>query len=391
MPSSGAPSWTNALARSESKVRFFIVNTDYTEFLHWLYTQHPGLEQRPYDEQHRIRMDSLFGTANFYSSNLRKLGHEAWDVIANIEPLQKQWAREHGIKTDGARWRFRMRRGIVPWLYRQRAQNWMYSILAAQIKAYQPDVLYCMAMETIGSDLLRSIQGYYRLAIGQHAATPLQQDISAYDLVLTSLPNQVDHFRRQGLKSELLRLAFEPKVLNRLRLDIRHYDIVFVGGLGSIHEGGTKTLESLAEQCKVTVWGYGLENLPVNSPLRRYCHGTIWGVKMYQALRDARIIFNRHSDLADRHYANNMRLYEATGVGTLLLTDHKRNLADLFEPGKEIAAYRDTDECLALARYYLDHDDEREAIAQAGQRRTLSENTWRQRMQELVEIVSRYL
>ena len=41
-----------------------------------------------------------------------------------------------------------------------------------------------------------------------------------------------------------------------------------------------------------------------------------------------------------KSYANNMRLYEATGVGALLVTDWKENLGEMFEPGKEVVAYR---------------------------------------------------
>jgi spore maturation protein CgeB len=37
------------------------------------------------------------------------------------------------------------------------------------------------------------------------------------------------------------------------------------------------------------------------------------------------------------------------------------------------------------------HDEEREEIARAGQRRTLTEHTYYHRMQELVDIVQRYL
>ena len=42
-------------------LRFLIRNTDYHEFLHWLYAQHPGLEKRPYEEQQRARVEGLFG------------------------------------------------------------------------------------------------------------------------------------------------------------------------------------------------------------------------------------------------------------------------------------------------------------------------------------------
>jgi spore maturation protein CgeB len=68
-------------------------------------------------------------------------------------------------------------------------------------------------------------------------------------------------------------------------------------------------------------------------------------------------------------YANNLRLFEATGVGTLLVTDWKAKLHDMFEPGKEVIAYRSAEECAELVKYYLEHDEERQAIARAGQQR----------------------
>ena len=110
---------------------------------------------------------------------------------------------------------------------------------------------------------------------------------------------------------------------------------------------------------------------------------------MYQVLHSSKVTLNHHGDIPP--YANNLRFFEATGVGTLLITDWKVNLHGMFEPGKEVVAYRDADECVELARYYLEHEDEREAIARAGQERTLREHTWYHRMQELVEIVRRYL
>ena len=110
---------------------------------------------------------------------------------------------------------------------------------------------------------------------------------------------------------------------------------------------------------------------------------------MYQILRNSKITLNHHGDIAP--YANNARLYEATGVGTLLITDWKRNLHEMFEPDKEMVAYRSPEECIELVQYYLEHDDEREAIAHAGQERTLREHTYYRRMQELVDILERYI
>jgi len=111
---------------------------------------------------------------------------------------------------------------------------------------------------------------------------------------------------------------------------------------------------------------------------------------MYEVFNTSAVTLNHHIDIAD-DCAGNARLFEATGVGTLLITDWKRNLPDLFEPGQEIVAYRSPQECVEMIRYYLDHTREREAIAQAGKQRTLREHTYHTRMQEFVEIVQPYL
>jgi len=188
-------------------MRFLIINTDYLDFIQQLLEANPGSEGLAFEEQHRLRMATLFGTADFYSTNLRALGHEAWDVIANIEPIQRQWAREQGLPAKRMEWRFRLRRGMVPWISRVKASHWLTDILAEQVRRYRPDILYCMAMETFGTEFLRKVKGYYRLAIGQHAAPLPVIDYGAYDLVLSSLPNQVDHFRAQFVR-QLRKLIF---------------------------------------------------------------------------------------------------------------------------------------------------------------------------------------
>ena len=82
-----------------------------------------------------------------------------------------------------------------------------------------------------------------------------------------------------------------------------------------------------------------------------------------------------------------MRLYEATGIGTCLTTEHRENLTDMFEPDSEVITYRDTQECVEKMRYLLAHADERDAIASAGQRRTHENHTYARRMTDLLRLV----
>ena len=121
--------------------RFLIVNADYPGFLDVLYSQHPGLETAGYDEQMRVRTASLFGVADFYPRNLAQLGHEALEVYLNNRFLQEAWAREHGLKvSDTGTSRVVLRRGVVPWLVRDRSA-WVSEVLRAQIEQFQPDVV----------------------------------------------------------------------------------------------------------------------------------------------------------------------------------------------------------------------------------------------------------
>lgn len=269
--------------------------------------------------------------------------------------------------------------------------KWFYDILAAQIKHYKPDVLLNQDIGGISTRFLQEIKPRVKLLVGEHGSVlPEKLDLRCYDLITSLLPDSVREFRQLGICSELHRLAFEPRILSYLKDQKKTIDISFVGGLYDVHSDRIHLLEVLATRFgQMQIWGPGVNHLSKNSPIRERYAGQAWGLKMYQVMCESEMTLNTHGDKAA--YAGNMRLYEATGVGTLLITDWKENLHEMFEPGKEVVAYRTPEECAELVQYYLEHNDEREAIARAGQERTLREHTYYRRMQELVDILERYL
>jgi len=367
-------------------MRFLIVDSDYPAFLNWLYAQEAGLENEPYEKQMQARVESFFACGGAYSSNLRKLGYEAHEIFFNNEYMQAAWAREHGLKIDTApQWHFRLRRGCVPWLSRSQDTRWLYEILTAQIKHYRPDVLLNKEMR-LSTTYFQQTRPYLRLLIGSHGAPlPAERDLGVYDLMLSVIDNFVNYFRLQGLHSELLRLGFEPAVLQRLAGMERSIPVSFVGQLTNSHAFRRQWLEYVSQRVPLQLWGPS-DGSPVVD-----CHrGAAWGLEMYKILRKSLLTLNHHIDIAGA-CAGNLRLFEATGVGTFLITDWKKNLHEMFEPGKEVVCYRTREECAEMAQYYLEHSEEREAIARAGQQRTLRDHTYYQRMQSLIEIVSRYL
>jgi hypothetical protein len=372
-------------------MRFLILDTNYPAFQRHFYARHPDLSQCSYAEQWRTLMDQCFGTADFYSANLNELGYEATEVVANCEALQLKWAEEHGIELPEPGWRVGLKNGFIPWPKRVQSTDWVYPVLLAQVIHHRPDVLFIQNMNNTSSAFLQEVRPYVRLIVGQ-IACPISPaaNFRPYDLILSSFPHFVEQFNQEGLVSEYFNLGFEPKLLAYLKKEAPKYKTVFVGGLTAEHTERIQLLSQIASAHPIDLWGYGIDTLEPKLPLHASYHGQAWGLDMYNILYNAKIALNNHINVAGP-FANNMRLYEATGVGTLLITDYKDNLPTLFEPDSEVIAYNSTQECVELVTYYLAHEKERQAIARAGQQRTLREHTYLQRMQELVDIVERQL
>jgi spore maturation protein CgeB len=348
-------------------MRVLIVDTMYPGFLDEHYRRRPELADRPYDVQWRALMDRFFGTADSYSHYLGGLGHPAHELVVNCEPLQRWWAREHGVRRR-------------PW---QREPD----LVLAQAKEFRPDVVYAQNLSVLSDRTLASLRRA-SLLVGQIAAEPPPPErLRRFDLLLTSFPHFVERFRALGVRSEYFRIGFDPRVLSRLHSGGPREDAVFVGSLGrGQHDRGNTILEQAAHRVPIAFWGRGSEEWPAGSAIAASFRGEAWGLDMLRVLARARIALNRHIDVAEG-FANNMRLYEATGVGALLLTDEGRNLGELFEPGREVVTYRDADDLAEKMRHYLEHEEERVAIARAGQERTLREHTYAERMRELVQIL----
>ncbi len=354
-------------------MRILILDTYYPAFLTHFYRKHPEALRKSYAEHKAALFAECFGTADFYSKNLKKLGHHAEEIIVNNEALQKQWAREHTIRTYFT-------------LHRQE------KILEAQIQEFKPDVLYCQNLNVPNAQFLGRIKKCVKIIVGQ-VASPVVFDkkaLDAFDLITTSFPHFVERFRNIGIASEYFKIGFEPSVLDKLAPSQKKYNAVFVGGISKRHADSIDAFEYLAHNTDIDFWGYGAKELPSGSPIRKKHRGEAWGIEMYDILRKANISVNRHIDAAE-NFANNMRLYETTGVGTMLITDHKNNLGELFEIGKEAETYRTKEELLEKIKYYLAHEEEREKIARAGQERTLKDHAYEARMKELVSILEKYL
>jgi len=345
--------------------RICIVDTYYPEFLfNWKLSPDSSYE----DELQRLLAFS-FGTSDFYSRNLRALGWEILDIIANYTALQDRWARENGCRSTN-----------------------LPEIALRQIEAFKPDVVFLQDISFFNTVSLAGLQQAYLLAGQCSCPFPLADKVRQCEVLFTSFPHYVKKFQELGVKAHYLPLAFEPDVLTRLGTEEpeRDLDCVFVGGIGFHWTDSLPLLETLAREIPtMQFWGYGYENLPRESPIRAKFRGPAWGLDMDRILRRAKIVVNRHGAVAGP-YANNLRMFEATGCGALLFTEWRKNLDDFFT-GHEVIPYQNPEEAARLVRHYLDHWMLGKSIAESGQQKTLKDHTYAQRMPTVSSVLQECL
>jgi hypothetical protein len=340
-------------------VRIAFVDTYYPEVL-------PAEAAATYEERLARVLALDFGTSSFYSDAFRGMGWEAIDIVGNDDQGRALWSREHAGGT---------------------LSN-LESVFA-EIECFRPDVVYVQDLSFFAPALLSRLRASGpRLVVGQHSC-PWAGDerVRAYDLVFTSFPHYLERISALGVEARFLPIAFGHRMLEKVPPRERRHAVAFVGGVnGSAGhwDRGTETLEHLASRVGAFTWfGYvigGEEALRRTCPsLARAWRGPAWGRPMYEVYAASKIVVNRHGEVA-QGFANNMRLFEATGMGAMLVTESAPNLGDYFSPGRECVAYGSPDDLVAAVQHWLSSDAEREQVASAGQRRTLAEHTYERRL-----------
>lgn len=375
---------------NSQKYSFLIIDTYYPGFLKDWYIKHPKLYNTTYGTQLKALLSACFGTSDYYSFNLKKMGDQAEDIIVNDENLQRRWAEENSLSVSASSVFSKIQ--MFPYIHRFVGRpKWVQEIALAQIKTIKPDIVYMQDLSILNTDTLWEVKKLCKLLVGQIACPlPVGENLKQFDLILTSFPHYVDRFRKMGISSEYFKIGFEPRVLEKVGERKRIFEVGFIGSFSPHHNKGTKLLEKVASKIPLHIWGQGINYLSPVSPLRKNYHGEAWGLQMYKILAETKIIINRHIDVAE-NYANNMRLYESTGMGAMLITDNKDNLNDLFKVGQEVISYENTLDLIKKIEYYLRHEEKRQEIAKMGQNKTLSDHNYGKRMRELMTILEKYL
>lgn len=396
--------------------RFIRITDYYDEFLDSYYKNNLDCSHLSYKEEHEEIIEQSIEIVSSYGKYLRKIGVDAIDVISNATSLQKKWAIEHNFSS--------------------KLSN--DEIVFEQINYYQPEIVWidttCFLSKEWITYLRENVKSL-KLVVG-HICAPYNATIETafheLDIVFTCSPCTVDNLKRKGVKNvELAYHAFNHSVLNDINSEINDFPqrkLVFTGSLITgygLHNERIEYLERMiSSDIDMTIFGnlestkriflkktfsktiqtlnkLNLESVVNNveflnkhklhaqANIKQYTkkllekvQAPVFGKDMYKLLAKSNVCFNIHGDIAGK-CAGNLRLFEATGVGTCLVTDWKKNMTELFDLENEVVTYRSVDECIEKIKWLEANPKEMKKIALAGQKRTLKDHT----IEKRVEIV----
>lgn len=395
----------------------------YPIFVRQFLADNPDYESLAYGEMYDRFVNTWYGLSDFHARHMKNLGNDAQNHFASLEPLQKAWARENNVSYSET--------------------NWLKDIALAQVKAFKPNVIYLDDLDLFDQSFRQQVREVLKgnvIIIGWRSS--LTNDFTIFkdlNLILSAANHMVHKLRQGGANAIQMPLGFEDTLLEVIKPAVeRDLDFTFVGSLGSRygqHSRRYAIIEKLMPSTPLQVWGDNSElgfrstrgrslfscisemnkvlrhmgvserlreKLPLirrgvswisppTSPSLRHLyhnrvHQPLFGLKYYEILARSKIVFNNHIDCAE-DCAGNVRLYEATGMGACLLTDWKTNLPDLFGIDVDVVTYRSAEECIEKVSYLLEHESARKAISDSGQRRTLRDHTFAQRIARLHEII----
>jgi spore maturation protein CgeB len=401
-----------------SRMKLLHMTSVYPQYVERFYAARHGLASRSYEEHYEAFFYDAFAWADAWKSALEPIGYEVREVVTNVAPMQRMWARQN-MRGDPA-------------------SVDLNSIAVEQVRRFAPDVLWFDHHDAGLLALIRERVPQMKLVLGwTGSAIPQPNAFAHCDMVLSCSRESVDRLTAQGKSAAELSHGFDPRVLARLSSSTPSTEVVFIGQLirsSDFHIVREKLLERAVEALPVKIFSPSARLRPargakgllkeaismvycalnsvggqklaarllravgktedwlqpstagLNRKLVPYVVDGVYGLEMYQVVRDAKVTLNIHADSSER-YASNMRLFEVTGVGGCLLTDWKSNLADMFSIDREVVAYRSAEELVEKARWLLEHPVARADIAHAGQSRTLRDYTFARRAVRFNEIV----
>ncbi len=83
-----------------------------------------------------------------------------------------------------------------------------------------------------------------------------------------------------------------------------------------------------------------------------------------------------------------LRAFEIMGSGGFLLSNYQADFWDCFTPGEDLVLFENNEDLMEKVDYYLRHENERKEIARNGYEKVKAYHTYKNRVEEMMEIIN---
>lgn len=372
------------------KIKIYKAFHAYQSYLDYLYNKNQELKVSTFIEQrHKLIYDGSPWIFSWSTNNIDE-NIEIFETVHNCEYLQKAWSAKFKDDID-----------------------WQINIVFEQIRDMQPDICVLYPPQLFDEEKINNIRNLVHhdlLIIGYDGMDRKNIKLyQAYDLIITCSKYISEYYVLNNKLTYTLNFGFDEQILNRINTNKKvKYDIGFSGSIyQNVHDGRYELLRNFTKKNKVAIRSDFAQDIDLSlfskNQLKRLIKqkdiqnyfglwrvdksnfGPLYGLEMYQFLRDSKVSLNMHGDKIA--FAANVRLYEITGVGSCLLTDWKENIAEIFDVDKEVVTYQCVEEAIDKSKFLIKHDNIRQKIALAGQYKTLSEYTYKKTIPTLMNFL----
>ena len=233
-----------------------------------------------------------------------------------------------------------------------------------KIVCYNPDDPYNDASSNF--NILNSIKKYDIYFIWSKR---LKQKISDKERVLTYY----------------LPFAADLSLHNKMRFNNleKRYKITFIGNWDKERE---RWLNDIKDKNSLKLFGNNWLYKLRSKELLKCTGGEVIGDEFVKVAQES--IININILRVQNKNSNNMRTFELPASGGFCLHEYSEEVAELFEEGKEIEFYRDSQELNDKIDFYINNPESAEKIANNGYNRIVSSNyTYDKRVEEILKIL----
>ncbi len=263
--------------------------------------------------------------------------------------------------------------------------------LLRSLAEYQPDLILVLLGNMISPKTVKKLRATFSGKIVcwcQDQLTTLGRQYligSEYDKVFVKDHYLVEMFGNYiGMDVHYLPEACNPIYHKRVKLreEEKSSYASEICTFGNVYYYRQAILESLAKY-DLQVWGHRPDWL-IDRLGARFKGRPVYEEEKCKAVAGAKIVLNT------LHFGEvnglNCRAFEVAGCGGFQLASFSPAIQEHFRIGEQIEIFRNKSELLEKTDHYLNHPEQAQSIAKAGQERAYAEHTYAHRLQDLIQL-----